>query len=222
MFDNYPPSPAKSDIHTSHTSKSSECIYVNHDDSIINSVNIGDESKSAKRTYVNNFSNSYKHDTSNKEIQTKMSDMEDAIPPENELLSHSSSTSRVNSRENDSISTQSNTNFLGKFGLVKKGLRIGNLNVCHLLPKLDEVKLLLNDQCSVNILGLCETFLNDQVDDKELLIDGFNFERKDRDDGRSGGGVMLYITNEVSYKRRCDIEGDQIESIWIEVINEKQ
>ena len=86
-----------------------------------------------------------------------------------------------------------------------------NLNICHVLPKLDEVKLLLNDKCSVNILGLCETFLNDQVGDNELSIDGFSFERKDRGDGRSGGGVMLYITNELSYKRRCDFEGGQIE-----------
>ena len=29
------------------------------------------------------------------------------------------------------------------FGLIKKGLRIGNINICHLLPKLDEIKLLM-------------------------------------------------------------------------------
>ena len=53
---------------------------------------------------------------------------------------------------------------LSSFGLIKKGLRIGNLNVCHLLPKIDEIRLLLNEHRSVNILGLCETFLNDHID----------------------------------------------------------
>ena len=110
------------------------------------------------------------------------------------------------------------SNDLSSFGLIKKGLRIGNLNVCHLLPKLDEIRLLLNEHRSVNILGLCETFLNDHIDDNELSIDGFTFERRDRDDGRSGGGILMYISNQLSYKRRRDLEEGSIESIWIELL----
>ena len=85
------------------------------------------------------------------------------------------------------------------FGLVKKGLRIGNLNVCHIMPKLDEIQLLLHDNRSVNILGLCETFLNDNIDDSILSIDGFNFERRDRN-GQLGGGILVYISNQIAYK----------------------
>ena len=106
---------------------------------------------------------------------------------------------------------------LSSFGLIKKGLRIGNLNVCHLLPKIDEIRLLLNEHRSVNILGLCETFLNDHIDNNELSIDSFIFERRDRDDGRSGGGILMYISNQLSYKRRRDLEEGSIESIWIEL-----
>ena len=103
------------------------------------------------------------------------------------------------------------------FGLVKKGLRIGNLNVCHLLPKLDELKIILNDRCSVNILGVCETFLTEEIDNSLLDIEGFNFERKDRGVGL-GGGILIYISNQIQYKRRYDIEKDEIEAIWIEVL----
>ena len=100
---------------------------------------------------------------------------------------------------------------------MKKGLRIGNLNVCHLLPKLDEMRLLLHENRTVNILGLCETFLNDHVDDNVLSIDGFNFERRDRDGG-SGGGILVYVSNQISYKRRTDLEIGGPETIWLEIM----
>ena len=106
---------------------------------------------------------------------------------------------------------------LSYFGLVKGGLRIGNLNVCHLLPKLDEIRLILHESRSVNILGLCETFLNDHVDDNVLSIDGFNFERRDRDGG-SGGGILVYVSNQISYKRRTDLEIGGPETIWLEIM----
>ena len=62
--------------------------------------------------------------------------------------------------------------------------------------------------------------LNDNVDDNVLSIDGFNFERRDRNNGKSGGGILVYISNNVSYKRRLDIENDnEIETIWLEIVN---
>ena len=84
------------------------------------------------------------------------------------------------------------------------------------MPKMDEIKLLLNSKCTVNILGLCETFLDSSVSNDLLHIDGFEFERKDRD-GRSGGGILMYIANDINYKRRCDIESGIIETIWTEI-----
>ena len=80
------------------------------------------------------------------------------------------------------------------FGLVKRGLRIANINICHLLPKLDEVKILLHERRTVDILGVCETFLDNKVDDALLQIDDYVFERKDRY-GKSGGGILVYISN---------------------------
>ena len=111
-------------------------------------------------------------------------------------------------------STDSNTS---SFGLIKRGLRVGNLNICHLLPKIDEINLLLKGYQTLDILGICETFLNDQVSDNILQIDGYTFERKDRD-AKSGGGIILYLSNSINYKRRPDLEvGNNIESIWTEI-----
>ena len=101
------------------------------------------------------------------------------------------------------------------FNLIKKGLRIGSLNVCHFLPKKDEIQLALHSNGSVYVLGLCETFLNSDINNSELAIEGFNFERKDRQK-QSGGGLLIFIKNEINYKRRLDLESTDIETVWLE------
>ena len=41
---------------------------------------------------------------------------------------------------------------------------------------------------------------------------------RDRDTGRSGGGILMYISEHVSYKRRRDIEISGVETIWLELL----
>ena len=70
-------------------------------------------------------------------------------------------------------------------------------------------------------MGVCETFLNESVDDKTLHIDGYTFERKDRDactatDSKNGGGIVVYIRDNINYTRRIDLETSDIESVWLE------
>ena len=100
-------------------------------------------------------------------------------------------------------------NDLSTFGLVKRGLRIANLNICHILNKV------LSEKRSVDILGICETFLNSEISDELITADGFNFERRDRE-GKSGGGILVYVSQLLNYKRRPDLEGE-IETVWLEV-----
>ena len=50
----------------------------------------------------------------------------------------------------------------------------------------------------IDILGVCETFINKSIEETLLHIDRFTFERKDRDtcneiEANIGGGVMIYI-----------------------------
>ena len=104
----------------------------------------------------------------------------------------------------------------------RKGIHISNLNICHLKPKLDDVKLLLSSERNVDVFGICETFLNQTVEDKILNIEGYQFERKDREncttsDKTNGGGIIIYIAEHIKYIRRFDLESTDIESVWLEI-----
>ena len=99
----------------------------------------------------------------------------------------------------------------------QKGLHVANY-ICHIKPKLDKIKLLLNSSSKLDILGLCETFLDENTDDNILQMEGFNFERKDRAalrldalNTKRGGGVVVYIADHI--KCRIDLESSEIESI---------
>ena len=118
---------------------------------------------------------------------------------------HQSTAEHLNNTE-----TCSSDNF-STFGLTKKGLRIGNLNVCHLVPKIDEINMLLHERRTVDILGICETFLNDETNDSLIHVDGFELERKDRI-GNSGGGVILYISNKYTCTCDQDVHSDSTRS----------
>ena len=96
----------------------------------------------------------------------------------------------------------------------KKGLNIVHLNVHFLYPKLEEIKILLMHQ-NIDILCLCETFLNDTFSDKELDIDQYKMFRKDRPS--HGGGLVIYVKTELPCILRQDLENIAIESMWLEV-----
>lgn len=96
------------------------------------------------------------------------------------------------------------------------GLHVSCLNIHYLMPKLDEIRHILSQFNSPDIIGLCETFLNEDTSNNELYVTNYNFERKDRP-LKKGGGLIVYINENVKYIRRYDLESSEIESICIEV-----
>ena len=132
----------------------------------------------------------------------------------NEDISHHTEHQDTVTSKNSNVSELPKDNF-SSLGFIKKGLRVGNLNIRHLFPKIDQLKLLLEGRQSPDIFGICETFLSESVPNDLLNINGFSFERRDR--GREGGGILVYIANSISYKRRTDLETNSTESIWIQV-----
>ena len=110
------------------------------------------------------------------------------------------------------IDTAPNDNF--QF-LKKKGLHFIHLNVRSLIPKLDEIKLLLLKR-NITVLALSETWLNDSVSDSEIDIHGYVVVRKDRN--RHGGGVCLYVNCNIAFNPRIDLNIHDLESVWIELI----
>ena len=100
-----------------------------------------------------------------------------------------------------------------------KGVHFCNLNIRHLVPKLDELRLALAADNGPDIFGICETFLDFDVPDCQLNIQGLGFMRKDRSDtqNKSGGGLVLYYNSSLNCKRRSELEISNIETLWSEL-----
>ena len=97
----------------------------------------------------------------------------------------------------------------------QKPLDILFLNIRGLRNKIEYVKDYLLD---FDILSFTETKLDANVNSSSLLINGFHDPiRKDRSDSRQGGGVIIYVSQSLIFKRREDLEQNMIESIWLEI-----
>lgn len=78
------------------------------------------------------------------------------------------------------------------------------LNIRSLLPN---INLLRHQFAESNILllGLCETWLNKRIHDGLIAIDGYNIVRQDRNTGKRGGGLILYIHNLIEFDLLSDL-----------------
>ena len=103
-------------------------------------------------------------------------------------------------------------------GLKDKGFRIDHLNIQGLTNKIDQLKLLLQSEKNlIHILGISETKLTQIHPDMSFNIDGYQKPfRRDRTEN-AGGGLLVYVKNGVSCKRRTDLEHQSLECIWTEI-----
>ena len=123
----------------------------------------------------------------------------------------------MSSTETEASKVPNNYDCENSLQFKKKGLHVANLNIQHFLPKIDEIKYHLSQkENKMHILGLCETFLNENTTNTDLSIPNYNFERRDRSN-KSGGGILIYVLDSLPYKRRRDLESDSVEVIWLEI-----
>ena len=101
----------------------------------------------------------------------------------------------------------------------KNGLKICSFNARSIFKKLDEIKNLL-DGVNVDLICVTETLLKEAITDSAISIDGFDVIRKDRV-GNRGGGVCIYIKNNLNYKVVLSESNNNIETIFIEIILHK-
>lgn len=100
--------------------------------------------------------------------------------------------------------------------LPENGLKIGHLNIQGLVSKLDELTLLLWSN-KIDIFGITESKLNEKHPTSSFAIKGFHEPfRKDRTLNK-GGGILIYVKENVNCKRRSDLESDDLEHIWLEI-----
>lgn len=96
-----------------------------------------------------------------------------------------------------------------------KGLHFLHVNARSLIPKLSELKILVN-KSKAAVLAISETWLDNSVTDSEINIPGYSVVRKDRN--REGGGVCIYINSNLAFNQRSDLETSDIEAVWAEIL----
>ncbi|CAB3979113.1 RNA-directed DNA polymerase from transposon BS [Paramuricea clavata] len=111
---------------------------------------------------------------------------------------------------NSLLGIDSEINIIAK----SKGLKIANLNVNSLMKHLDEIRLILNNN-ALDILAINESKIDNQISNNEIHIDGFNIICKDRN--RFGGGVVLYVRQNISFSDRIDLIPDELEMVCTEL-----
>jgi hypothetical protein len=103
-------------------------------------------------------------------------------------------------------------------GPIMTCLNIGHINARSLVneEKFEEISSFIF-QKNFELFAITETWLNNQISNDDLCIPGFHaIVRKDRPNTR-GGGVALYITQSLAFKRRNDLENNNLELLWVEV-----
>lgn len=95
---------------------------------------------------------------------------------------------------------------------------IYSLDIIHLNTRSirNKIEYLSNLVESCQIACFSETHLDTDIDSNNLKFDGFDEPiRKDRN--RNGGGIMVFMSSQLKYSRRHDLENPRIETIWLEI-----
>ena len=97
----------------------------------------------------------------------------------------------------------------------QRGLHFIHINVRSLLPKITELRnLALKTKAAV--ISITETWLDSTVTDNEINRNGYCIERNDRN--RNGGGVCSYIRNDIAFLPRHDLQSNDLEATWLEIL----
>ena len=92
-------------------------------------------------------------------------------------------------------------------------LNIAHINIRSLIPKFNLFKKYVVDN-QLDIVGISETWLNSNILNESVEINGYKIVRKDRQYGR-GGGVILYIKNYIKFAEIIDINDNTAEQVWV-------
>ena len=80
--------------------------------------------------------------------------------------------------------------------------------------KIDDLSAVLHIN-NIHICGVTETWLESDIPNEIVDIEGFVCHRRDRSDGRRAGGVACYVANELPAIRLQSLESPDIESLWL-------
>ena len=91
------------------------------------------------------------------------------------------------------------------------------LNARSIINKNSELNIMVDD-IKPHIIGITESWANNDITDSELGLEGYVMFRKDRM-GKRGGGVLLYIREtRLAYEVQLQEEADSNEAIWCKLV----
>ena len=92
-------------------------------------------------------------------------------------------------------------------GTSKEEIKCVCLNTRSIINKKNELNIMVDD-IKPHIIGITESWANNEITDAELGLEGYVMFRKDRI-GRRGGGVLLYIKETIpAYEVQLQEEAD--------------
>ena len=99
----------------------------------------------------------------------------------------------------------------------KTEIKCVSLNARRLINRKNELNIMVDD-IKPHIIGITESWANNDITDAELGLEGYVMFRKDRI-GRRGGGVLLYIKETIpAYEVQLQEEADCNEAIWCKLV----
>ena len=102
---------------------------------------------------------------------------------------------------------------------VGKGISMAAINVRSILPKIEEIRLLLS-LTSLDVLTVCETWLDNSVSDTEISVSGYSIVRKDRN--RHGGGVLMFLKEGIKFELVSLSSQDEVEAVFVKICSQSQ
>ena len=103
--------------------------------------------------------------------------------------------------------------------LLKGCISLCNLNLKHLVPKIDELRIVMATEECPDSLALFETFLGPRVSDGQMALDGYIILRKNRAEAlnKYRVGLTIYFRESLNVKRRPEIEISNLETTEAEI-----
>ena len=99
----------------------------------------------------------------------------------------------------------------------ESGIKCVCLNARSIINKKPELNIMVDD-IKPHIIGITESWANNDITDAELGLEGYVMFRKERM-GRRGGGVLLYIKETIpAYEVQLQEEADCKEALWCNLV----
>ena len=109
------------------------------------------------------------------------------------------------------------TNLNNQTRKTRRNITYACWNTRSIKNKIDEARHFINshETHKIEILAITESWLGPSVPDTMTGID--NFQTPFRDRNENGGGILVYISQQLSGARKKELEDPELELMWVEI-----